>query len=42
LLSACGSASFDGGTSGQQNGNATGTPGYTGQKVDQLRVSLAS
>jgi hypothetical protein len=36
LLSACGSASFDGGTSGQQNGNATGTPGYTGQKVDQL------
>jgi len=36
LLNSCGSASFDSGTSGRPNGNATGTPGYTGQKVDQL------
>ena len=35
-LSACGSASFDDGSTGKQNGNATRTPGYTGQKVDKL------
>ena len=35
-LNACGSATFDSGSTGKQNGNATGTPGYTGQKVDQL------
>ena len=36
LATACGSAKFGDGSSGKPNGNATGTPGYTGQKVDQL------